>query len=515
MTYTKEKTAAGRSQRTYSSSRGLLWLKTFFLLALVIIDIYGTFKRGLFPPELWAPVAGVILGLLFITLFVSRYYDDVSGFGWVLVGFMATLVLIKGLSFTWSVGRDDTIQEMLRSAMYLGTFVLALASLSSRRQVPWLLDGANLVIALVAGYGLMQKVDPVHFPPTSLDGVRIGTTLEYPNTAAVMVAMGIVLASARMVQTKSVAVRALYAPLVLAFFAALYFTFSRGAMLSLGLGAAVLFVITAHRLRMFTNLALVAVPGAWLMWQVQGLDGLLQSNAPQQQRISEGAVLGTDLIVALLAAAVLQAGYAALSNRYELMPGVHRALGALVLAGIVLVGGLGTAQVLKQYGGPEGVYGTFVSNDEPVNPNQRLVSVSNKVRLEYWKVGLKEWKEHPWTGSGAGTFSYTWNKDRPGLNNTLLVHNVYLEQGTETGVFAFLAFVAFALGVIIYPAWTALRASGERRLWLAGLSAAIIVYLTSSFAEWHWYLPASTILFFILAASAVKLASRVEWDTPS
>ena len=52
---------------------------------------------------------------------------------------------------------------------------------------------------------------------------------------------------------------------------------------------------------------------------------------------------------------------------------------------------------------------------------------------------------------------------------------------------------------------------GERRLLLAGLGSALLVYLVSSAFEWHWYLPASTLFFFVLAAVAVKFASREDW----
>jgi len=40
-----------------------------------------------------------------------------------------------------------------------------------------------------------------------------------------------------------------------------------------------------------------------------------------------------------------------------------------------------------------------------------------------------------------------------------------------------------------------------------------VVYLVSSVVEWHWYLPASTLFFFVLAASAVRLA-RETGDPP-
>jgi hypothetical protein len=40
------------------------------------------------------------------------------------------------------------------------------------------------------------------------------------------------------------------------------------------------------------------------------------------------------------------------------------------------------------------------------------------------------------------------------------------------------------------------------------------VYLIASAAGWHWYIPASTMFFFILAAIAIKFASREDWGAP-
>jgi signal transduction histidine kinase len=90
---------------------------------------------------------------------------------------------------------------------------------------------------------------------------------------------------------------------------------------------------------------------------------------------------------------------------------------------------------------------------------------------------------------------------------------VYLEQGTETGLFAFLALLSFVAVLVGFTGRAIWRSGqqGDRRLLLAGLGSALMVYLVSSAIEWHWYLPASTLFFFILAAVAVKFASREDW----
>jgi O-antigen ligase len=144
----------------------------------------------------------------------------------------------------------------------------------------------------------------------------------------------------------------------------------------------------------------------------------------------------------------------------------------------------------------------------------RLSSLSSNSRSFYWRVAWEEWKEHPLTGTGAGTFSYTWLENRPNFSGVKQVHNVYLEQGTETGIVAFLALVSFAALLLMYAAWETLRSVGERRVLLAGLTSAVAVYLISSALEWHWYIPSSTIYFFIVAGVTIRLAARAEPTSP-
>ncbi len=151
--------------------------------------------------------------------------------------------------------------------------------------------------------------------------------------------------------------------------------------------------------------------------------------------------------------------------------------------------------------------------DKSTDASDRLTSLSSKSRALVWRVAWEEWKEHPLTGTGAGTFQYSWLENRPDFGGVKQVHNVYLEQGTETGIVAFLALIGFAALLIGYVARAAWRATGGRKVLLAGLTGAVVVYLFSSALEWHWYIPPSTIFFFLLAGVVVKLASGEEWDT--
>jgi hypothetical protein len=398
--------------------------------------------------------------------------------------------------------------------MYLAAFLMALAALTSGRQVGSLIDASVFMVAAVAGYGLLQKISPIEYPVRSLDGIRMDSTLQYSNTTAVILGMGVVLALARMSTLRNFVLRGLYAAITLSFFVALYLTVSRGGIGSLGIGLIVLFIITSGRLRMFADLFLLSLPGAWLWWQMQSLPGLLGTGVSRQQKIADGTLFRNDLILALVVAFVLQATYTILMNRYELSTVLRRRLGILVVAGGVLAMTVGAFVVVDGYGGPGQAYSTLLgSANETGNAGQRLASLDISSRGDYWRVALAAWKERPLTGTGAGTFQYTWLEDRPGLKGVKQVHNVYLEQGTETGLFGFLALLGFVAVLVGYTGRAVWRSGpqGERRLLLTGLGSALMVYLVSSAFEWHWYLPASTLFFFILAAVAVKFASREDW----
>jgi hypothetical protein len=494
--------------------RLLVVFKAAVLLALMAATAYGLLNGGLFGDELWLPTAAGILALLVVTLFVGNYYQDVSLAGWIMVALLVALVGIKGLSMTWTVSEIETVREIVRSSMYLAVFLIALAALSSGRQVGPLMDIAILMVTAVSGYGFLQKISPIRYPARSLDEVRVDSTLGYANTTAVILGMGVVLALARMTRVRNAALRGLYAVPILAFLATLYLTVSRGGIGSLGIGLIFLFVLANDRLQMLANLLLVSVPGAWLLWRMQDLGALVRADASDQQKIADGVAFRTDLILAFAVAFVLQAGYALLANRYELQPQGRRALGAVVLGAMVLAAGVGAFMVVGQYGGVGRTYEALLDNpDQTKNVSQRLASLSIGFREEYWQVAWEEWKERPLRGTGAGTFRYTWLQERSGTNDVRQVHNLYLEQGTETGVFAFLALAGFVVALVGYTARAAWHSGEhrERRLLLSGLVSALVVYLVSSVFEWHWYIPASTLFFFILAAITVKLASRKDW----
>jgi len=538
--------------------RLLVAFKAFVLLSLVGATVFGLMGNGLYDDALWIPVAAGVLWLLFSTVLARGFYAAVSPVGWVLISLLAALVLVKGLSMIWTMSETETIKEALRASTYLAAFAIALAvdvavprlgwalvvslaavlglfwessywfallllllaavlgasafargSLTGYRQVGPLVDGLGFAVTAVAGYGLLQKAYPDDYAITSIDTNRVDSTVGYSNTTAVLLGMGAVLALSRMTALRNPVLRGLYAVLLLASLVTLYLTLSRGGLGSFAVGLGVLFALGSNRLQMLANLLLAALPAAWVWWRIQGLGAILDPDAAAGQKAADGLALRDDLILAIIVAFVLQAAYAYLASHYELTAVARRLLVAAVGVGAALAAAAFAFLVVTGAGGIGAAARVIFSNpDQQGNAAQRLVSLGIGFRADYWRVAWDAWLENPLTGTGAGTFQYTWLLDRPGVQGVQQVHNLYLEQLTETGIFAFLALLAFVAVLLAYTARAAWRRrpAREERLLLSGLVAAMVVYLLSSVVEWHWYLPAATLFFFVLAASSVRLA---------
>lgn len=512
-----EKTVDTNHRHERRPGRVLSVFKAVVLLAVVGVTGYGMLNDGLYSDEQWLPVAAGILALLFITLFVGDFFRDVPVAGWLLVALLAVLVGVKGISMSWTVSEGETIKEVVRASMYAAIFMLTLAAVSAGRQVAPIMDAAILITGAVAGYGLLQKIRPLEYPVTSLDGVRVGSTLDYANTTAMVLGLGMVLALARMGQSRNPLLSGLYAAAIIAFAATIYMTASRGGIATLVVGIFVLLALTGNRLQTAGNLFLLAIPGAFLLWRMRNTDALLRSGVTDEQRVAAGSELLTYLIIVMVAAFVLLAAFALLAARYELMPLGRKTVGAILIGIVVLAVVGGALSVIVRFGGVGETYEALVSQPKRTEDvSQRLASPDLGFRVDYWRVAWEEWKSNPLTGTGAGTFQFTWLEHRPEPTGVKQVHNLYLEQGTETGVFAFLALLGFAGGLFFLLARAAWLSDpdheGSRRALLAGLAAAVAVYLASAFLEWHWYIPPSTLLFFILAGVGAKLAARTDWD---
>ena len=111
-----------------------------------------------------------------------------------------------------------------------------------------------------------------------------------------------------------------------------------------------------------------------------------------------------------------------------------------------------------------------VSTDFPVayrSDNQLAEEVAHAIRMYPW-YDIFDWVEgtvHNGVVTLTGAVREPFHKDDYGkivarIPGVKQVHNVYLEQGTETGIMAFLALTGFAGLLTGYLMWAAWRANG-------------------------------------------------------
>lgn len=114
-------------------------------------------------------------------------------------------------------------------------------------------------------------------------------------------------------------------------------------------------------------------------------------------------------------------------------------------------------------------------------------ATSVSARMDYWEAAWQTMKTKPLLGTGPGTFMHAYKALKaPEAEMSRLVHNDYLQQGSDSGVAGLLAYAVFVcstLALLCQRCWTT---SGWRfGVWL-GLAGAAL----QGFVEFGLYIPA-------------------------
>jgi hypothetical protein len=120
-------------------------------------------------------------------------------------------------------------------------------------------------------------------------------------------------------------------------------------------------------------------------------------------------------------------------------------------------------------------------------------ATSATARFDYWKIALQTANDKPIFGSGPGTFSVEYkNRKPPGAEMARLAHNDYLEQASDSGWVAFLAFAGFVWGSVIFVFRQRLTDWRQKAMWLGVTGLAL-----QSCVEFGLYIPALAWPFFL------------------
>jgi O-antigen ligase len=71
-------------------------------------------------------------------------------------------------------------------------------------------------------------------------------------------------------------------------------------------------------------------------------------------------------------------------------------------------------------------------------------------RFDYWRAAVITAREHPWLGTGPGTFAIPYERiKRPASEMARLTHNDYLEQASDSGIAGAALYVLFVCSAVV------------------------------------------------------------------
>jgi O-antigen ligase/polysaccharide polymerase Wzy-like membrane protein len=503
------KRGGGEAQPRLSGGRASVWSGLALSIAsLVAVTALAAANGAYFPTSwgwaavafAWIAVVGVVVrGVLRLSRFELSALAGLLGLtGW------------TWLSVTWSQNVTGTVLEAERSLVYL-TALLSLFLVVRSRSVARLLAGTLGGIALVSAYALTTRLFPErigHYSP--LAGSRLATPVGYWNALGLFAAMGCLLALGFASRGRGILGRALAAATLPVLLPTLYFTYSRGAWIALGVGLLAALALDTRRLQLISTLVVVA-PAPAVAVLIASRSHALTGRATVLADAMHAGHRLAPIILGLAFAGGVAAGFLELVERR--LPPLTRArvaYGAAVWVALAL----GLSALIAAYGSPWTIarkgYDSFKAPSISVAPgqslNERLFSFSGNGRFDLWRIARKDATEHPWLGSGAGTYEQYWLLHRPYGANVRDAHNLYLETLAELGPPG-LGLLAVVLAL---PLVAAVRI--RRRRLTAMVFGAYVAYLVHAAADWDWELPAVT-LTALFCGAALLISARSQSRT--
>jgi tetratricopeptide (TPR) repeat protein len=455
---------------------------------------------GYFPPS-WGWTALVGLWVTAAWILLGRAELRAGVLGAVFLGGLAALSAWTWLALLWTDNSVHTVLEGLRMLAYLGA-AAALLLVVRRETTPALLRGMLAAIALVSTYGLATRLFPDRlgtYDPIST--YRLSEPLGYWNGFGIFAVMGAVLALGLLARDRSLAVRCLAGAAFTILLTSVYFTFSRGAVISLAIALLAAFALDPRRLQLAAALIVVGIPSGLAVLIGSSSDALTRQDSPLSAAADQGREVALAVGLLALVAAGSVAALATVERRWTPPPRARRAF-AVALAVAALVG---LTAFLIRVGGPVDLV-ERVNNEFTDPPPQtadlgsRLFTFSGSYRPEFWEEAWNQYEANPVLGSGPGTYEQYWYEHRPISYVVRDAHGLYIETLAELGPLG-LALLLVVLGV---PLIAAFGARGHPLA--AGAFGAYVAYLTHAAVDWDWELVGVTVP--ALACAVALLALR-------
>ncbi len=468
------------------------------VLSLAPIALFvtpGSFFEGVFP----LAIAAWTLWLIGIAAGLRAFPGSVAG-RVAVVGLVA-LAALYAVSIINSPDRPAAVGNLNLAIAYLGLVLAAGSAFSEKGRERLAEPLAWVATLLAAAWGLSERIAPatIHFPKSRIAFGRLLEPIGYWNAMGALAGIGLVLAvglaassnRSRPLRLAAVAT----SPLLMA---ALWLSFSRGALAATACGLAALVVASRSRSAAYlvAGASLLTIATAVLC---EALPGVRTVSGQLSTREHDGLLLLLGLLV--IAAIAVVGAWVEVRLRDSSEPPLKPALTKLALVAALILGLLPAAIVVsgsRDSGAPPAATGANAD---------RLQSLESN-RSKYWNVALDQFSQSPLTGGGSGSFRTAWLKDQHAQMVALNAHSLEIEVLAELGLLGIAALLALTSG-----AWTAgTRRRSSQIGALAAASAGLAAFLSHSSIDWDWQVPGLMFTVGLLAA-AVVYAPRKGFDT--
>jgi len=419
------------------------------------------------------------------------------------IGGFALFALWLVVENLWTEAPTQTPLEVERALVYVAA-AIAIAAVIRRRHVRLLVGGVCAALALICAYALATRLFPDHFGAAgAFSGLRLARPIGYWNGLGLVADMGVLLALPVAARGAGRTTRALAAAAIPLLALTVYFTYSRGASLALGLGLVVLFAVDKRRLQLLAATVPIGLVTALLVLRASRTDALTHTGVSIGAQAHAGHRLAAILVLACVATAYFAILFRSLERSVKVPRNVTTAAGWTAIAVVAVA----LAAVFVRFGSPvtlaQRAYHSAESNPPAStgNLNNRLFSLSSNGRFALWKVAVHVFERHPLAGAGPGAYEQEWYLHRPVVGKVRDAHSLYLETLAETGL---VGFVLLA-GALLAPILAFPRA--RREPLAAGALAAYVAYLAHAGVDWDWELSGVT-LSALLCGGALLAAGR-------
>jgi putative inorganic carbon (HCO3(-)) transporter len=134
-------------------------------------------------------------------------------------------------------------------------------------------------------------------------------------------------------------------------------------------------------------------------------------------------------------------------------------------------------------------------------------SLGDQSRVSIWRDDLRLIRQHPWLGTGLGTFPIAFTTVQTTFLGQFVnhAHNDYLELASDLGVPAALVLVAGILFVFVRAVRTFLFGEGNfERLMALGCAGSITAMLLHAMADFNLYIPGNALVFSMILGLGIS-----------